>query len=153
MAEAKGNAPKKTAVNTSKTPPKTTETKPSISVSKTQAKDNVSNETFKELFETSRKTFMETVSKLTSYQKDFEKIISDFTGRGKKYQGDVLDVINSWYVTLKVVQEDISKLVKTSFSNYMPDNYNLPFGVEFEKLSRQVQDLFKQFYSNFPVLK
>ena len=153
MAESRENAPKTTNANTKKTTPKTNVNKPSVPKNKPQPKEEMSDQTFKELFETSRRAFMETVSKLTTYEKDFEKIISDFSARGKKYQGDVLDVINSCYVTLKVVQEDISRLVKSSFTTYMPDNYNLPFGVEFEKLSQHVQELFKKFYSNFPVLK
>jgi predicted DNA-binding protein YlxM (UPF0122 family) len=138
MAEAKKTTPKKTQA-----------TKPASQSKQTNKKLSE----IQEVFETVRSSFVDTMKKLASYQKDFEKIIAEYNEKGAKYQQDLTKVLEQWYSTLQKVQEDMTSLAKDTFESYMPSNYNLPFAVEFEKIASQMQDMFKKFFSAFPVFK
>ncbi len=131
MAEAKKQTPQKTSAS------------------------KVSKETgdFQEIFSSIRNSFMDTMKKLSSYQKDFEKIISEYREKGVKYQQDITKVMEQWYSGLTKMQEELNSLAKQTLNAYMPSNYNLPFAVEYEKLTSQMQDMFKKFFSAFPVFK
>ena len=137
MAEPKKPVPKQT-----QTP------KPA---SKTTSQNSKSIGDIQEIFTTIRNSFIDTMKKLSSYQKDFEKIISDYQGRGVKYQNDISGLMEKWYEGLTKLQEEFSSLAKETLNAYMPNNFNLPFAVEFEKLSSQMQDMYKKFFSAFPV--
>ena len=104
-----------------------------------------------DVFQNIRATFIDTIKRLTGYQKEFEKIISDYSVKGNKYQEDISGIVEVWFGVLHKVQNDLSGMVKETFNGYMPSNMNLPFAVEYEKMVLQIQDMFKRFFNAFPV--
>jgi len=113
----------------------------------------VSKESAEDFFSSVRDIFMDTIKKLTDYQKDFEKIVADFNSKGKKYQNDVTSVMTTWFDSLKKVQDQLAGIAKNTFSNYIPANINFPFAGEFEKMSSAIQEQLTKYFSAFPLFK